>query len=113
MIAPGLTTARRSLVAALLHQVPGRPLGDRLRLRVGGDRGVGGVGPVVLGQRAVEPESRGLAPIEATDEVTTTRLAPASSAARRTRSVPSRAGTMSSSGSSGCFGGKGEATCST
>ena len=49
----------------------------------------------------------------ATDEVTTTRFAPAARLARSTRSVPSRAGTISSSGSFGCAGGNGDATCST
>src|SRR4051794_33230525 len=38
---------------------------------------------------------------------------PASRLALITRRAPSRAGTMSSSGSLGCSGGKGEATCST
>ena len=54
-----------------------------------------------------------LARMAAIDDVITTRSAPASSAARSTRSAPSRAGTISSSGSFGCTGGKGEATCST
>jgi hypothetical protein len=49
----------------------------------------------------------------ATEEVTTTRSTPASRLALKTRRVPSRAGTISSSGSFGCAGGKGEATWST
>ena len=46
----------------------------------------------------------------ATEEVRTIRSAPASSAARSTRNAPSRAGTMSSSGSRGCEVGNGDAT---
>ena len=49
----------------------------------------------------------------ATDEVTTTRFTPAARLARSTRSVPSRAGAISSSGSLGCAGGNGDATCNT
>ena len=51
MIAPGLTTARRSSRAPLLDQVPGRSLGDRLGANVWGEALVVGIRPVVLGQR--------------------------------------------------------------
>ena len=49
----------------------------------------------------------------AKEEVSTTRCTPAARAARSTRSVPSRAGMMSSSSCLGAASGKGEATCST
>ena len=49
----------------------------------------------------------------ANEEVSTTRCTPAARAARSTRSVPSRAGMMSSSSCLGAASGKGEATCST
>ena len=49
----------------------------------------------------------------AIEEVIAMRSTPASSAARTTRSAPSRAGTISSSGSLGCTAGNGEATWST
>ena len=47
----------------------------------------------------------------ATDEVITKRLTPAALAARKARSAPSRAGTISSLASLGTPMGKGEATC--
>ena len=52
-------------------------------------------------------------PMAANEEVSTTRLTPASRAARRTRSVPSRAGTISSSSCFGALVGRGDAMCST
>jgi hypothetical protein len=45
------------------------------------------------------------------DDVRTTRLMPASQAARRTRSVPSRVGMIKSFSCFGALGGNGEATC--
>src|ERR1700756_5297391 len=59
------------------------------------------------------PDGFGLYPIAANEDVSTTRRAPASLAARNTRSVPSRAGTTRSSAFRGCCGGNGDATCST
>ena len=47
------------------------------------------------------------------EDVSTTRLTPARLAAFSTRTAPSRAGRITSSGLRGCFSGNGEATCCT
>ena len=108
----GVDDRQAVFLAPLAHQVPGRPLGDRLRANVGRESRAVGVRPVALVERPGSPHPR-LSLIAATEEVTTTRFTPASRPARRTRRVPSRAGTISSSGSFGCLGGNGEATCRT
>ena len=98
----------------LAHELPRGALGERLgfgirrHLRVARDRS----SPPRPSRGVLRARRRRLR-TAATDDVITIRSAPASRLSRSTRSAPSRAGTISSSGSLGCASGNGEATCST
>ena len=111
-IALGFTTARRSVAfcsrarsqaarsAIVFERGYGLSPGRSGSVQSSSFRGRSGSGPAKLRTAA-------------TEEVTTTRFTPEPKAARSTRRVPSRAGTISSLGSLGCEAGKGEATCRT
>ena len=107
-IAPGLTTATRSSAPF------SRARSQAARSATVFDRTYGESSSLA---RSVQSSSVRLSesglPLPATaatEEVMTIRSTPPSSAARSTRRVPSRAGTISSSGSFGWAGGNGEAT---
>jgi hypothetical protein len=112
MIAPGLTVASRLLAPssrASSHAAASAIVFDRVYgVRVVSAPSVQSAS--VYGACGVDAREEWIA---ASAEVRTTRSTPPSRAARSTRNAPSRAGTISSSGSLGCVAGNGDATCST